>query len=186
MSGFEFSESARQALSAARREAARRGAPVVGPEHLLLGVLGQESSLAAAALAALGLDPAALRQRLDQQLPAGREQASDTVADLPFSHASKRVLEAAMAIAQELRHLYVGGEHLLLGVLAEQENQVLAVAADRPSLGADVLRDNAVTLAALRRIVARLVEEADPDAVLVPAESPLTQLQTWWRRARGR
>jgi hypothetical protein len=123
---------------------------------------------------------------LDQQLPAGREQGSDAVADLPFSRAAKRVLAEAMATARELRHLYVGGEHLLIGVLAERENQVLAVAADRPNLGADVLRDHAVTLAALRHTVARLVQEADPDAVLVPAESPLTQLQTWWRRARGR
>lgn len=186
MSGFQFSESAREALIAARREAARRGAPFVGPEHLLLGALGQQSSLAAAALAALGVDPAALRQRLDQHLPAGREQAPETAPDVPFSRAAKRVLEEATATARELRHVYVGGEHLLLGVLAEHENQALAVAADRPSLGADVLRDNAVTLAALRRTVARLVEEAGRDAVLVPAESPLTQLQTWWRRARGR
>jgi ATP-dependent Clp protease ATP-binding subunit ClpC len=184
MSGLEFSEPGRQALVAARREAARRGASCVGPEHLLLGTLAEPSGLATAALESLGVDRAVLWQRLSEHLPAGHEEASDGAADVPFSQAAQRVLEAAMATARELQHVYVGGEHLLLAVLLEREQQVLAVAADRPSLGADLLRDTGVTPAALRRAVARTVAEADLDAVLLPGESPLTQLRTWWRRAR--
>lgn len=87
-------EAAAQVMEAARREAERLQSGAIGAEHLLLTALTQPET--SAALAELGIDEAALRQRLEASARKGRPR-SEAEASEPLgvtSHA-RRLLEAA-------------------------------------------------------------------------------------------
>jgi Clp amino terminal domain, pathogenicity island component len=116
-----FTHRARHVVVAAE-EAARRGRQEqILPEHLLLGLLAEPAALAATTLTALGVDLQGLRDATEARL-----LASDTEpgAHIPFSGPSKKVLELVFREALRLGHNYVGTEHLLLGLLADEANPV--------------------------------------------------------------
>ncbi|MET8863510.1 Clp protease N-terminal domain-containing protein [Nonomuraea sp. NPDC004580] len=107
---------AKQTLERAEAHARRRGATAVGADHLLLGILDDPQTLAVRAIAAQGADPAALRADLERQLTEG----PGSPAALPIGADARRALQAALLETAELRHNYVGTEHLLLGLLREK------------------------------------------------------------------
>ncbi|MEV4568627.1 Clp protease N-terminal domain-containing protein [Nonomuraea sp. NPDC049419] len=107
---------AKQTLERAEAHARRRGATAVGVDHLLLGILDDPQTLAVRAIAAQGADPAALRADLEQQLAEG----PGSPATLPIGADARRALQAALVETAELRHNYVGTEHMLLGLLREK------------------------------------------------------------------
>jgi len=91
----------------------RRHHPYVGPEHILLGLVGEGDGVAAEVLRNHQLDLEALNRAIAPGTP-GNEGGPD----LPYTQAGKHVLEFAMREARRLQHSYVGTEHLLLGVLS--------------------------------------------------------------------
>ncbi|MEV4802391.1 Clp protease N-terminal domain-containing protein [Nonomuraea sp. NPDC049421] len=107
---------AKQTLERAEAHARRRGATAVAADHLLLGILDDPQTLAVRAIAAQGADPAALRADLEQQVTEG----SGSPATLPIGADARRALQAALVETAELRHNYVGTEHMLLGLLREK------------------------------------------------------------------
>jgi ATP-dependent Clp protease ATP-binding subunit ClpC len=111
--GFNFTERMRGSLSEARLIAEELSHGYVGPEHLLAGLL-EVDSVAVAVLRNLHVDLAALRKNV----LAATTQKRDILLgpDLPYTRQAKRVLEAAVATAQELHHDYVGTEHLLIAL----------------------------------------------------------------------
>ena len=128
MNGYNFSEGTRKVLALARGEANRLGHEYVGTEHLLLALLREREGVAAAALRTLAVDPNELCLMIEQTVTGGRPQA-ETNRDLPYTSRAKKVLELSMSEARELRHGYVGTEHLLLGLIREERGiaaQVLA------------------------------------------------------------
>jgi ATP-dependent Clp protease ATP-binding subunit ClpC len=137
-----FTEGARQAVVAAQSEARRLGHRQVGSEHLLLGLLGVEHSVAAQALVSVGVarDPARAAVAHDG---GAREIDPSQIA---FTSDAKRVLERALREAVRLGHNYVGTEHLLLGVLREDDGP-----------GFRVLQEMEVDVDALRELTLELV-----------------------------
>ncbi len=118
MDGYSFTDQVRHALQAAREEAAGLGHYYVGTEHIFLGLLRSRSSLAAAVLTNLGFSSQAIREDVLATLLPGSSQRKGGV-DLPYTGRAKKVLELAMAEAHQLKHTYVGTEHLLLGLALE-------------------------------------------------------------------
>ena len=110
-----FTKRARRTLMLAQEEAEQLQHPYIGSEHLLLGMLGEERGVAALALAELNLDVAQLRQRLEQEMPAGRF----SIGKLSLTPRVKRIIELALGQARGMGHHYIGTEHLLLGLLSE-------------------------------------------------------------------
>jgi hypothetical protein len=96
----------------------------IGTEHLLLGLTGQRTGVAARALASLGITAEAARQQVEaisgqgQQAPPGHFQ---------FTPQASKVLESSSRQARELGHNYVGTEHLLLGLIGEGDNAAVQV-----------------------------------------------------------
>jgi len=130
VNGFNFTERMRRTLALAREESARLRHEYVGTEHLLFGLLREGGGCAAAVLENLAIDRDGVARRLEQCIRPGRASATPGP-DLPYTSRAKRVLEESMAEARELRHSFVGTEHLLLGLLREERGiaaQVLVAA----------------------------------------------------------
>ena len=142
ISGYNFTDGVRRVLQAAREEANRLHHPDVGTEHQLLGVLRVEDEVTSKVLTNLHFDPGDLRDRVTARLKPGPPGAVGD--DLPYTSRAKKVLELAMTEARELRHSYVGTEHLLLGLLRESKGiaaeVLVAAGAQLASLRAETLR----------------------------------------------
>jgi hypothetical protein len=116
-----FTERARRAVIAARQEAIKRRHDRVLPEHLVLGTLREPEGLAARAIAALGVSPEAVRAALGAVLPAAMPEGV-TPGHVPFDSRTLKVLELTLREALTLGHNYIGTEHILLGLLEEEES----------------------------------------------------------------
>ncbi|HEY1323706.1 MAG TPA: Clp protease N-terminal domain-containing protein [Streptosporangiaceae bacterium] len=116
-----FTERAKSAVIAARQEAIKRRHDRVLPGHLVLGLLHEPEGLAARAIAALGVWPEAARAALIAVLPTGMPDRGPP-GHVPFDSRAMKVLELALREALALGHNYIGTEHILLGLLEEEES----------------------------------------------------------------
>ncbi|MBP7248268.1 MAG: ATP-dependent Clp protease ATP-binding subunit [Negativicutes bacterium] len=111
----KFTDRARKVMELAEAEAQKMHHQGIGTEHLLLGLLDEGEGIAARALTGLGVESNLLRKNILAKMPQGdNDEAPQTL-----TPRMKRVLELAYASAQQLRHGYVGTEHLLLGILLD-------------------------------------------------------------------
>jgi ATP-dependent Clp protease ATP-binding subunit ClpC len=120
MHGYDFTQRVRTVLAMAREEAARLHHGYVGTEHILLGLIREGEGVAATVLQNLDVDLDGLRDHVEGIVKAGRS-AIHSGYELPYTSRAKKVLELAMTERRDLGHSYVGTEHLLLGLLAEEK-----------------------------------------------------------------
>lgn len=150
--GFaRFTPRARTAVVSAQTTARDAENIEIGPEHLILGLLGDTESLAVAILAAQGVAPDQIRAAIT--LPAATGQALDLV---PFSGPAKKVLELTFREALRLGHNYIGTEHILLALLESEDG-------DGPLHGLGISKDT--TTATLIELLASFTG-MKPDAPL--------------------
>jgi len=116
-----FTARARHAVEAAREVAREHGQDHVIPEHIALGLLHVPEGLAARAIEALGVSTQAARDALVAALLPAPADAPVT-GRIPFTPRAKKVLVLAVREALRLGHNYVGTEHVLLGVLDDEES----------------------------------------------------------------
>jgi ATP-dependent Clp protease ATP-binding subunit ClpA len=135
-----FSGQARHVVVSAQDEARELDHNYIGTEHLLLGLLATPDSLAGASLTALGYT----RDEVQAKLVAivGRGKASPG-GHIPFTPRAKKVLELALREALQLKHNYIGTEHILLGLLREGEGMAARILADKHPL--DRIRGEVLT-----------------------------------------
>ncbi len=114
-----FTDKARHVVVAAQAEARRTRQEQILPEHIVLGLLVEPTALAATTLTALGVDLDVLRERAESRLVASDAEVGEHI---PFSGPSKKVIELVFREALRLGHNYVGTEHILLGVLADEDS----------------------------------------------------------------
>lgn len=165
---FNFTDRTRRVLVRARDEASAWGHDYLGTEHLLLGLLGETEGVSAAVLGRARLEPGALRTRVEAALGPGRRGGGELEArgcggsapELPYTSRAKKALEFAMAEAKELRHQYVGTEHLLLGLIREEKG-IAAQALEAEGLTLE--RARSLTLAILTGSAASGVGPARDD-----------------------
>jgi ATP-dependent Clp protease ATP-binding subunit ClpA len=121
-----FTDRARKIMQLANQEAQRLRHEYIGTEHILLGLMLEGSGVAANLLKNLHVNLRQVRLEVEKLVIAG---PADTKGKLPKTPNAKKVIDYAMAAARELNHNYIGSEHLLLGLLREQDGvaaQVLA------------------------------------------------------------
>jgi len=112
----------KRAQIAARQLAIKHRNEQVLPEHVVLGLLTEPDGLAARAMVALGVSAEAAREAMAAALPPA-VPGELLQGHIPFDSRSKTVLEYALREALRLGHNYIGTEHILLGVLEEEEDQ---------------------------------------------------------------
>ena len=114
-----FTDRARKVMHLANQEAQRFNHEYVGTEHMLLGLIKEGSGVAANVLKNLEIDLRKIRNEVEKIVQAGPEMV--TMGKLPQTPRAKKAIEYAIEEARNLNHNYVGTEHLLLGLLREQE-----------------------------------------------------------------
>ncbi len=114
-----FTDRARKVMQLANQEAQRFNHEYIGTEHILLGLVKEGSGVAANVLKNLDVDLRKIRHEVENIVQSGPDMV--TMGKLPQTPRAKKVIEYAMEEARNLNHNYVGTEHLLLGLLREQE-----------------------------------------------------------------
>jgi ATP-dependent Clp protease ATP-binding subunit ClpC len=172
--GYNFTENVRKVLANARSEAVRLHHEYVGTEHILLAIARTTEGVASVVLNGLDVDRDKVIADVESAVQRGHAHASGDVGhDLPYTSRAKKTLELATAEARALSHGYVGTEHLLLGLIAEDRG-----------IGAQILKSAGVTLERARaETVARLTSDVSGSAV--PGAQPPHPASPGYARTRG-
>jgi len=143
-----FTDRARKVMGLSRQEAQRFNHDYIGTEHILLGLIQEGSGVAADVLRNLDVDPALLRRDIENRAEYGTTMV--TMGQLPFTPMARRALELALEEASNLGHSYIGTEHLLLGLLRQDEG-----------IAAEALRGRGLRFSEARDEVTRLLGGAE-------------------------
>jgi len=122
-----FTERARQVVVLAQEEARTLKHNYIGTEHILLGLLREEEGLAARVLESLEITVERVRAQVVRIVGSGEEVTSGQI---PFTPRAKKVLELALREALSLGHNYIGTEHILLGLVRENEGVAARILLD--------------------------------------------------------
>ncbi|MBA3949772.1 MAG: ATP-dependent Clp protease ATP-binding subunit, partial [Acidobacteria bacterium] len=141
-----YTERARRVLFFARYEASQLGSISIETEHLLLGLIREGKGLTSRIFQRSHLSLETIRKEIEGRT-VFREKVSTSV-EIPFSQETKRVLQHAAEEAERLMHNYIGTEHLLLGILREEQ-----------SVAATILMEKGMRLASVREDIVQLLNE---------------------------
>jgi ATP-dependent Clp protease ATP-binding subunit ClpA len=111
-----FTDTARRVVVYAKEEALLLDHDYIGTEHLLLGLLRDDTDTAVQVLTSLGASLAEARTQVEEAVGRGHEAPAG---DIPFTPSAKKVLEFSLREALQLGHNYIGSEHILLGLMRE-------------------------------------------------------------------
>lgn len=120
---IRFTERAQKVLALSQREAARLGHRNIGTEHILLGLVREGEGIAAKALMELGVSLDAVQKEVEQLVANYSKQTGA----IHYTPRAKRVVELSQDEARKLGHSYIGTEHLLLGLIREEEGVAATV-----------------------------------------------------------
>jgi len=144
--GFNrFTPRARNVVVAAHNEARAAGNDLIGPEHLVLGLLSEPDALAAKTILAQGVALDNVRSAAATALPAAVEQVPDLI---PYDAGARKALELTFREALRLEHNYVGTEHILLALLELEAGSLTGLGIDKPAAEAHIAATVAAQLAA--------------------------------------
>ncbi|MCD6359195.1 MAG: AAA family ATPase, partial [Dehalococcoidia bacterium] len=121
----KFSQRARRVLTLAQEEAKRSKHNYIGPEHILLGLVRDTEGLGTKILVSLNVEPEKVRASVEAKFEQEKQSTSST--EIGLTPQAKRVIEYAVDEARQLNHNYIGTEHLLLGLLKEDEGIAVKV-----------------------------------------------------------
>jgi ATP-dependent Clp protease ATP-binding subunit ClpC len=123
-----FTERAREVVVLAQDEARALKHNYIGTEHILLGLLREEEGLAARVLEGLDITVEEVREQVKRLVGQGDEEI--VTGQIPFTPRAKKVLELALREALSLGHNYIGTEHVLLGVVRENQGVAARILLD--------------------------------------------------------
>ncbi|MHB8646024.1 MAG: Clp protease N-terminal domain-containing protein [Thermomicrobiales bacterium] len=160
----KFTDRGRAVFPLAEEEARRFDHDYIGTEHILLGLIREREGVAGRVLADCGLSLPPVRSAVASIVGFG---TSATVRPLHLTPRAKEAMALAMREARHLKHDYIGTEHLLLGLVREEEGVAARILA---SLGVSGERVREQVLAAIGEAC--------------PTRSPLPEF-VWQRVKRG-
>jgi len=162
-----YTEKARRVIFFARYEASQFGASQIEPEHILLGIIREDRKLAARFFEQTNASVESIRREIE-----GRATLRDRIStkiDLPLSEGAKRALSFAAEESELLGNRHIGTEHLLLGLLREEN-----------SIAAEVLYARGLRLSDVRQDLARQVNvESVTQRSLLDATRPADRDDHW-------
>jgi ATP-dependent Clp protease ATP-binding subunit ClpC len=174
----KLTEKAQKVFKYARQEAQRMGHQYIGTEHLLLGLVREGTGVAATVLQRLNVDPKKVRLEVERIVKSGTDVIS-TGREFTLAPRAKKAFEYAFEEAKRLGQNYIGTEHLLLGLLREEEG-----------IAAQVLLNLGVELEEVQEAVMELLgpeagdeetEEGEPRAAAPTSKSKTPALDSFGR-----
>ncbi|SEH00613.1 ATP-dependent Clp protease ATP-binding subunit ClpC [Nonomuraea solani] len=130
-----FTDRARRVVVLAQEEARMMNHNYIGTEHILLGLIHEGEGLAALVLEDCGVELDLVRAFVEREVGRG---AKSPGGHIPFTPRAKKVLELSLREALQLRHNYIGTEHILLGLIKEGEGLAAQALVDAGTDLADV------------------------------------------------
>ena len=162
----KFDEQARHALHNAQKEAQRLQHNFIGTEHLLLGLIRDETNVATTILRNMNIDLVQVRDSVEFIISRGdRIVAGPSIGLTPRS---KTVIELSVDEARRLNHHYIGTEHILLGLIREGEGIAAGVL---ESLGVNRAKAHTAMIQTLHNEISTSSTTASEQAVNVPPRS---------------
>lgn len=155
----KFTDRAKKVISIARQEAQKFNSEFIGTEHILLGIIQETSGVASKVIKSLNIDIRQVRKEIEGLIT--KSEVPMTLGQLPFSPRAKRVIELANEISNSLGHDVVGTEHLLLGLLKEEEG-----------IAAQVLANLGLKLDQVRDMVLEILGVSDEEAEMASGQIP--------------
>ena len=142
-----FTQRARRVLSLAQEEAERMRHAYIGTEHLLLGLMREEGGVAGRVLRDLGVEQRRVQEMVERTTGAATGRPAG-VSKIDLAAGTKRVLELAVDEACRMGHHYIGTEHLLLGMVRQNEGAAM-----------EVLKKLGISAEQIRRQTRRVLQE---------------------------
>jgi len=162
-----FTANARRAVVTAQEEARELNHNYIGTEHLLLALLRRpdgpshdEGAIASAVLDEFGMARAGVREEVIDKVGVGKGKAKS--GHIPFTPRAKKVLELALREALQLHHNYIGTEHILLGLIREDEG-----------VAVQIMRKHADLIALRMAVLDRVPAGNDEEGRLAASVGPL-------------
>ncbi len=162
-----FTERARQVVVLAQEEARALKHNYIGTEHILLGLRREEEGLAARVLESLDITVERVRAQIVRIVGSGEEVASGQI---PFTPRVKEVFELALREALSLGHTYIGTEHILLGLVRENEGVAARILLDFDA-DAEKVRNEVIRMLSVPGVRRGAVASAEsgPEPAIDPA-----------------
>ena len=154
-----FTENAQKIILIAQEEAKRLNHDYVGTEHILLGLTALDGTVSNKILASLGITFRKVRLEIEKMVGVG--DAIMLVGEIPFTPRAKKVLEYAVEESQSLGMEHIGTEHILLGLVREEEG-----------MAGTILQNLGITLTAVRESTLSFLEGAQPEDLTETFTSP--------------
>ncbi len=120
----KYSPQIKGVLNYSKEEALRLGTPVIGLEHLMLGILRDGESEAVEILQALGADLYDVRKAIEEHIKPETYQPIPETEDIPLAKVTERVLKLVFLEAKSFKSSEITTEHLLLAILKEENTFV--------------------------------------------------------------
>jgi ATP-dependent Clp protease ATP-binding subunit ClpA len=111
----------------AQEEARELSQNYIGTEHVLRGLIREEEGIGARTLESLDVTLEGVRGQIVQIVGRGEEE---TAGQVPFTPRAKKVLELALREALRFGHDYIGTEHILLGLVRENQGVAARILLD--------------------------------------------------------
>jgi ATP-dependent Clp protease ATP-binding subunit ClpA len=144
-----FTNQARHTVVLAQEEARLLNHNYIGTEHILLGLLGEPEEIAGTVLASFGITRDGARVEVEEIIGMGKSQPTGHI---PFTPRAKKTLELSLREALQIKHNYIGTEHILLGLIREGDG-----------VAARIMRKHA-DLLDIRAAVLDAVPDAPPES----------------------
>jgi ATP-dependent Clp protease ATP-binding subunit ClpC len=161
-----FTEKAIKVIMLAQEEARRLGHNYVGTEQILLGLIGEETGIAAKVLKSMGLNLNDARIAVEKIIDKG---SGFVAVEIPFTPRAKQVLERSFINANRLGDIYISTEHLLLGLIREGEG-IAAIVFKNFGVGLSSIRAQVIL-----RLNATHVVSSGGSQELAPSLLPMRQ-----------
>jgi ATP-dependent Clp protease ATP-binding subunit ClpA len=164
-----FTDRSRRALILAQKESCLLEHSVIGSEHLLLGLIAEEEGIAAKVLESLGISLSVARSQVEEMVGPAAKGSKESP---PFTTEAKNVLELSLREALQLHHSYIGTEHILLGLVRQDEG-----------LAAKFLQSLGVDLPRVRQKVIQRLDYQDVGFEVTPTSSAPPPAKPQWDMA---
>jgi len=116
-----FTQRAKDVLQIAQEEAKRFKHQTVGSEHILLALLIEPNGIAGKALREMNVNEKDIREEIEHLTGYGTMTTAPVSGYLPYSPRARQIFAYAGDEAKRLSSAQVGTEHLLLGLLRDEE-----------------------------------------------------------------
>ena len=175
-----LTEGARQVVVLSQEEARVLKHDSVDTEHILLGLLREGDGVAARVLGSLGITVERVRAQVVRIVGWGEEVESG---HLSFTPAAKERLEVALREALSLGHNYIGTEHILLGLVRENEGVAARILLDLDG-DSEKIRNEVIRVLSGASAPDRVTEEGTPSPETLSDEQLEAAIESLSREAQ--